>query len=420
MKILFLNTSDRTGGAAIAASRLRQALIKEGVDVSFLVKEKRSNDGNTFSCINTQLDRIISIFFFIWERVVIFLNNKLKRASLFKVSLANTGFDISKHPLVKEADIIHLHWINQGFLSLPSIKKILATGKPVVWTMHDMWICTSICHYSYECTRFNNSCDMCPFLNSTKGNDLSFKTGKKKLFIKESNINLVAVSSWLQSQSEHSFITKGLSCRIIPNVLDNTLFIPSNKLLERKALNFPPDKHIILMGAAKLDDPIKGINYLIDALTILSTNNKKDYLLLLFGMIKGNQSFIDQIPISHMHLGLLNSNQQIAHLYQAADVVVVPSLYETFGQTIIEAMACGCPAVSFNNSGQTDIIDHQVNGYLAEYKSAEDLANGIEWVLNHPNRKELSDACVKKVESCYSESVVARQYIELYNNLLKK
>lgn len=83
-------------------------------------------------------------------------------------------------------------------------------------------------------------------------------------------------------------------------------------------------------------------------------------------------------------------------------------------------MACGCPAVSFDNSGQTDIIDHQVNGYLAEYKNAKDLANGIEWALNHPNRKELSDACVTKVQTHYAESVVAHQYIELYNSLLKK
>ena len=107
-------------------------------------------------------------------------------------------------------------------------------------------------------------------------------------------------------------------------------------------------------------------------------------------------------------------------MYSAADVTVVPSFYETFGQTIIEAMACGCPAVSFNNSGQIDIIDHKLNGYLANYKDVNDLANGIRWVLEHEDRLALSDACVKKVQENYAEEVVANRYIKLYRQILSK
>lgn len=171
------------------------------------------------------------------------------------------------------------------------------------------------------------------------------------------------------------------------------------------------------MGAVRLDDPIKGFEFLKDALNILSCA-RNDILLVLFGAIKNDKPFFDHLDVPCLSLGHLSDNNQIAELYSAADVTVVPSFYETFGQTIIEAMACGCPAVSFNNSGQTDIIDHKKNGYVANYKDASDLANGIRWVLEHEDQQALSDACVKKVQENYTEEVVAKQYMALYKHLL--
>lgn len=422
MKILFLNTSDKNGGAAIAANRLMQALMKEGAEVNLLVKEKTDlTDKQTIACVNSNFSKLYSFFLFFWERLIIFLNNKLNRSLLFKVSIANKGFDITNHPLVKDADIIHLHWINQGFLSLKTIKKLSETGKPLVWTMHDMWPLTSICHYAYDCGRFTQYCGKCPFLKSTKEKDLSYNIWRKKRFIKKTNIQLVAVSSWLQNLAKKSALTQELSCDVIPNVLDNKIFCPGkDKPALRSILNLPMNIHIILMGAAKLNDPIKGINFLVEAMTLLSEEVRKNSLLVLFGAMKELPTCFDSLPIPYLHLGLINDNRSIAQLYQTADVVVVPSLYETFGQTLIEAMACGCPVVSFNNSGQTDIIDHKKNGYLAEYKNTEDLAKGIEWVLKHPDSTQLSKACVAKVNTHYAEPVVARQYIDLYNNLLKR
>ena len=154
MKILILNTSERTGGAAVAAGRLEKALLRAGISVSKIVRK------------DTKLNRLR----FYWERLIIFLCNGLSRKKLFMVSIANTGEDISSNPLVKEADIIHLHWINQGFLSLNNIKKIVELNKPIVWTMHDMWPCTGICHHAWDCNNFMDECAKCPFLNSSKSN----------------------------------------------------------------------------------------------------------------------------------------------------------------------------------------------------------------------------------------------------------
>ena len=419
MKIVILNTAERTGGAAVAANRLMKALLKSGVEVTMLVRDRKTNDEHVVALNDSSWKRRLNLFRFIWERLIIFLCNKLSRKQLFQVSIANTGTDLSKHPVIQEADIIHLHWINQGFLSLTDIQRLIQTGKPIVWTLHDMWPCTAICHHALGCERFKTECKYCSFLSSHHENDIANRVFRAKQFLNESHIHLVAVSSWLQHHAKESALTCKLKADVIPNVIDTVLFHPSDKIEARKSLSLPLDKKIILMGAACIDNPIKGFPYLIEALSLL---NKRDqghlYHLVLFGNIKGDRSFLAELPITYTWMGLLNDSTTIATLYAAADVTVVSSLYETFGQTIIEGMACGCPAVSFNNSGQTDIISHQQNGYLARYKDTEDLANGIEWVLTHNRNNELSEACLQKVNTCYSESVIAEKYKNLYKQLI--
>jgi glycosyltransferase involved in cell wall biosynthesis len=417
MKIVIINTSERTGGAAIAANRLMKALIDSGVEAKSLVLKKQSDDTNVISIQTSVFKKYYSQFNFLWERLVIFICNRFSRKNLFKVSIANTGFDISGHPLVKEADIIHIHWINQGFLSLDNIKKLVETGKPVVWTMHDMWPCTGICHHAWQCENFKETCGQCPFLKSNKKKDLSCRVFRKKLFISQSTIHLVAVSSWLKNKAEESPATKALNISVIPNVIDTNIFSPMDKQQMRNKYLFPSSKKIILIGAARIDDPIKGFEYLQQALLLL--NEKRDDLfLLLIGEIKGGGSFLSKIPIEYLSTGLISDTAMIAQLYATADVTVVPSYYETFGQTLIESMSCGCPVVSFNNSGQTDIIDHKINGYLVDYKNAVDLAGGIEWVIDHPESGKLAESCRKKVLGKYAEPIVAEKYIELYRKLL--
>lgn len=415
MKVVLLNTSERTGGAAVAANRLLHALQKAGVDASMLVRDKRTDDATVFS-VNTSFGRRkLNFLRFAWERLVIFLHNKLDRKDLFRVSLADTGTDLSRHKLVQEADVIHLHWINHGFLSLDDIRALTRLGKPVVWTLHDMWPCTAICHYSCGCERYTEACGACPFLHSDWAKDLSYRVFRKKRFLASSPIHLVTVSSWLKEIARRSALTGDLPVTVIPNVLDTAVFHPADREEARKELDLPLDKKIILMGAARLDDPIKGFEYLQQALDLLK--GRTDILLVLFGGIKGGDAFLAQLPVACRWMGLLSDPHRIARLYAAADVTVVPSHYETFGQTLIESMACGCPVVSFDNSGQTDIIDHKVNGYLARYPDPADLARGIEWVWAHTADLHLAEAGIRKVQAEYTEAVVARKYLNLYNRL---
>ena len=154
MRVLIINTSERIGGAAIAANRLMESLNDAGIDTGMLVLHKTSHSDKVHTVGKSWQRK----FTFIWERLIIWANNLFSRKNLFRVSIANTGFDVTRLPVFKEADIIHLHWINQGMLSLHNIQQVITSGKPVVWTMHDMWECTSICHYSYSCESFKNEC----------------------------------------------------------------------------------------------------------------------------------------------------------------------------------------------------------------------------------------------------------------------
>lgn len=155
MRVLIINTSEKTGGAAIAARRLMESLHTAGTDVKMLVLHKESQSKQVIPVGKDWQKKCT----FLWERLVIWTNNLFSRKNLFTVSIANTGFNVTKLPAFREADIIHLHWINQGMLSLNNIQEIFESGKPVVWTLHDMWECTAICHHAHTCTLFKTNAE---------------------------------------------------------------------------------------------------------------------------------------------------------------------------------------------------------------------------------------------------------------------
>ena len=414
MKVLILNTSERTGGAAVAANRLTEALLNNGVKAKMLVC--KSGQDSSLYVMQTG-SKIQNKWNFYFERVVIWLSNRLDRKNLFKVSIANAGLDVTKTAEFQEADIIHLHWVNQGFLSLKGIRKILKSGKPVVWTMHDMWESTAICHHAYDCRLFENECHDCFYLRSKGPKDLSNRVFHKKQQVLESaeNLTFVAVSNWLADRVRSSALTGRFPVQVIPNAISLSRFIITDRDDARTTLDIS-ERYVLTFGAARIDDPIKGFDYLTEALRLLVDNSRirrEDLRVVLFGGVR-DTSFFQQLPVPYTYLGYIDDEDRLSLIYSASDVTVSSSLYETFGQTLIEAMACGSTPVSFDGSGQTDIIQHQQNGYLAERLSAQSLADGIEWALNAQlTPRELR----RSVSRRYAESVVANRYYELYKSL---
>lgn len=413
MRVLLVNTTEENGGAAIAANRLKAALINHGVQAKFLVAQKKSNNISVVGLT----PKWKYLWHFLWERWGIFVAQGFSKRNLFAIDTASAGTDITRLPEFQEADVIHLHWTNQGFLSLKNIRNILRSGKPIVWTLHDMWAFTGICHYTNDCQNYKSECANCPLLRYAGKKDLANRTFRKKQKIyAQDNISFVAVSSWLATQAQSSGLLRNHPFHVIANVLPISRFTLQDKTSSRAASKLPLKPFILLFGAVKIEDARKGLNFLLDALRLLIDSGRlqrEQLHLVLFGGNK-NPEIFQQIPVEYTFQGFVNDDK-LATLYAASDVAVIPSRYETFGQTVIEAQACGCPPVTFTGSGQMDIIEHKVNGYLAQEQSAEDLAEGICWALEErPDPAVLRSNVLKN----FSENAIAQKYINVYEQAL--
>lgn len=411
LKVAIICHSDLLGGASIVTYRLMQALREAGVDARMIVFNKYSVD--PLVCEGSRRLRRGVAFF--RERLQIFLRNGFSRKRLFMVSTASTGLPVYNHPWVREADVILLSWINQGLLSQSGIRRLAALGKPIIWTMHDMWNITGICHHARECRGYISSCGSCQFLGGTSPRDLSHKLWKKKQRLyNDIPITFVAVSNWLASCAAKSSLLAGRDLRVIPNA------VPVDSFLTRPSMHLSwlsPDVKYIVMGAARLDDPIKGLPMAINALNYLFDNHPEVAQIstaVFFGSL-ADPDALSQLRFPHIFLNTINDPVILRQVYASASVVLSSSLYETLPGTLIEGLASGAIPVSFGRGGQTDIIDHKVNGYIAEYKDTTDFARGIIWALSQsPDRNALHEDMRRR----FASSSVANRYINLFRELL--
>ena len=416
MRVLIVNTSERTGGAAVAASRLMEALNNNGVKAKMLVRDKET-DRLTVAAVPGQK---WMQFYFLWERFVVWLRLHFNRKHLFEVDIANCGADVTQLPEFQEADVVHLHWINQGMLSLKGIRKILNTGKPVVWTIHDIWPATAICHLTLDCRNFETQCAHCRLLpGSGSTNDLSTQIWKRKQqMLNDRQITFVTCSQWLAGEAQKSALLKGQRVVSIPNPIDTHIYTPKDKQQARQRVGLPTEGRIILFASQRVTNRNKGMGYLLEACRLLAEQypeKKEDITVAILG---GHAEEIEgQLPFRTCPLGYVNDEQRIVDIYNAADVFALPSLSENLPNTIMEAMACGVPSVGFRIGGIPEEIDHQQNGYVADYCSSEDLARGIWWTLYEADHEAVRKACLQKVAHNYSQQSVANRYLEVYESL---
>ena len=415
MRVLIVNTSEKTGGAAVAANRLMDALNNNGVKAKMLVRDKETEDITVVS-----LPRSLRLQWnFLWERWCVFWHLHFSRQHLWEVDMATSGTDITRLREFQEADVIHLSWINQGMLSLKNIRKIIRSGKPVVWTMHDLWPATGICHYARGCNRYASACGNCPLLpNKGSKNDLSAKIfRRKKELYHRGAISFVTCSRWLERQAKGSGLFVGQRITNIPNPIDTHVFCPQDQAEARLRAGLPADKHIILFVSQRVTDERKGMRYFIEAIDRLVARYPEMKENTAIAILGGHSEEVN-LTLPSYSLGYVSDEKQIVAIYNSADAFVLPSLEDNLPNTIMESMACGVPGIGFRVGGIPEMIDHQQNGYVANYRDTEDLASGIHWVLEEADRAALKQACLNKVAQKYSQHAVALKYIEIYNEAM--
>lgn len=384
-----------------------------------IVQENSKAQKNIFPTTLSKTKELINFGRFVWERLC-FLPFEASKQLRFAFSLANTGEDISKVSQIKEADIIHLHWFNQGYLSLTDLQKLFNLGKPLVWTMHDMWAFTGGCHYAGDCPNYKKKCGNCYYLKKPHQTDLSYRlhTKKEKLY-KNIPLVLVGCSEWMAEKARESSLFKDFRIESIPNPIDTDLFSKKDKKHAREVLDLPIDKKIILFGAANILDRRKGIDYLLKSIDFFV--KKYPYLAANIHCVVFGKAKSPIFPaIQSTHFSYINSSEQLVNLYSASDVFILPSVEDNLPNTVMESLACSVPVIAFKTGGLPEMVDHLKNGYLAPLYDVSNMAEGIKHILFDADHTLLQANARIKVLENYHPDIIAKKFINLYNDLLKK
>lgn len=375
MKIALLSTNHDLGGAAIVTRRLTDALRDAGHDARMIVARPGDMSSAREAVMAVERHRWLPPF--LAERAELWIKGT-SRKDIFKLSTGRHGAALDRHPFVREADAVMVNWASQGFLSLSSLDRICATGKPVIYTMHDLWPATALCHLPGECSRYADTppCAACPYFKGRRGSLLRQEiAATKKWVFSHPGLRLVAVSEWQRSMASRSSILKGKEISVIPHPFPATLYQPGEKIT-------PEGKRLIVMAAARLDDPVKDLPAAVDALNTFAWEYPAlaaDVEVAFAGAIR-DDSELRRLRLPWRSLGLLTPDR-LRDLYARATIVLSSSKYETMGATLMEGMAAGAIPVSYGDAGQSDIVDDTVNGFLAPRHNPASLAFALSLAL---------------------------------------
>ena len=370
-KILFLNTYQKKGGAARATWNMFNALKHSNINVKHLSlfgEEK----GNNYTYIFKLNGLAYFLSLLIRGMIEFFLRIKFRDKSSIKFSINYTILPGIEHKWIEEADVLFFNWTNDGFFKVEQIIKY-SKIKDVIWFLHDMWPFTGGCHYSMDCKKYSNKCDICPNLGSKKSSE-TLKQIRVKKELKE--ITFIGASDWIISMFSISNLSKQNTISYIPLFYDRKNLRTNNKI--KYTSNY---KKVISFGAVGgPKNQIKGFDYFISALKKIISENDLSLKILIFG---SDQSInIDINGCEIINMGKVKAFEKIVEIYSMSDVYVNSSLAESFGQTTLESLFCNTPVVAFKNTGADSIIEHKKNGFLAEYKNINSLADGILFCLS--------------------------------------
>ena len=404
-----MNTHDLTGGAARAAFRLHKGLQSAGVNATMLVREKSSSEPSVIAQNSSYTGRICALcdgFPLHW-----YPNRQLHNFSSAIVP-ENIISAVNRY----NPDIVHLHWLAEGFVRLESLAKL---NCPIVWTLHDSWPFTGGCHLPGSCNRYQNSCGCCPVLGSSRERDLSRRVWlRKKKAWASLPLTVVAPSRWMADCARKSSLFSECRIEVISNGIDTDFFSPGCQKSEKEKIGFSPSRQLILFGGKNsLLDTNKGFDLLFSALQKLPEEVRRNSDVAIFGDREDFPIAVGSMNIRN--LGVIDDETVLQSLYRAADVFVLPSRQENLPNVILEAMACGTPCAAFDIGGVSDMVAHRETGYLCRPYDVEDLSVGIAYVLRGGKKDECqSQLCHERILQGFAMEKVVYRYLDLYKDLL--
>lgn len=406
MNVLHINTHDIQGGAGRALNRLHTSLQRQGVDSHLLVRTRKT-DQDTVAAIRGQ--------------GIEFAFRGLSRRTGFQDLYFPSTSRLSKHPWVQRADVLNLHNIHGHYFAFTALAH-LSHQRPIVWTLHDMWSFTGHCSYSFDCLRWQTGCGKCPYRKTYPAIPIDTSAllwRAKQSVYRRARLTLVTPSRWLADLTRQSPLLNPFPVHCIPNSVDTDIFRPQDQQTVRSRLNLPIDAFLILFMAESLDDSRKGGDLLLAALQKLARDVPPSHAPHLITFGRGGDAWRSQSPFPVHALGMQNNEKEIAAIYTAANVFVLPTRQDNLPNGLLESLACGTPCISFNTGGIPDAIHHLETGYIARPGSVEDLSAGIQQFMNNPAlAQQIRKQCRQFAEQNYTLAIQAQRYIDLYTSLI--
>lgn len=407
MNILYLNTTFQCGGAEKVTSQIYEGMKARGHQVYEIV---------SYDARNSELPDGVHV---LYNNVPMKILNRLTTRNRDNNSLY---IPYSRHYILQfikkhQIDLIHLHNPHDSFLGIQDIAAI-ADVCPVVWTLHDFWAMTGHCTYPHGCNdRWKSGCNTCQQL----GNYPAIRTDvahsqwlAKRQSFTHTNITYTVPSDWMLTQFQASFL-KDQPCQRIYNSLNTELWKPLDKAVLRQKYRISTDRKVLAFIAADPTKKLKGMDYLLKALSLLP--DPASYLLLIAGQDHPDLHQLNT-DFQIQHWGYLNSQEKLNEFYSLADLLVNPSVYETFGLTNVEAMACGTPVAAFPVCTMPELIE-KASGWLASNVSSESLANMIQLAFSdYDLLHEKAHHSRQTAEQRFSETYMLDQFEQLYQQLI--
>ncbi|MCV9388485.1 glycosyltransferase [Reichenbachiella ulvae] len=397
MKILTVSTRDISGGAALAAYRFHREYADLGLEATMLVGEKKSDDKSVIECRNRSTA----------------IKSKLEHVPLRMINMTDRNISFFTNGVINEIrkenpDVVHLHWFHNAFLS---IEELLEIQKPIIWTMHDMWAFSDARHYVLE--------SEAPEYRSSFIIDKWVWKRKFDVYKKLKNVVFVSPSKWLSTCAGGSILLKDQQVMTIANGVDTKFFVPFEKKELRIKYGLSKDDYIILYVGENINDQRKGFDFFVKALRSISIERDNKIVVAVAG--HPGPTVLDSIEnVRVVYFGKVENQEKMKDIFSLSNLLVLPTMIDNLPNTLVEAFACGCPAISFDVGGVSDIIDDGSNGLLIDPKDYIALGKGVIWMIENASKIDFSENARRKAIEKFDLNQQAKAYLELFNGLLAK
>jgi glycosyltransferase involved in cell wall biosynthesis len=422
MRILHLSDSDGQGGAARSAWRLHRGLTALGQESAMLVRDKTSADSAVFTArleFSSAAKKHLAHLKCVENH---WIKSHRTEISNTWFSVPAAGYDLSRNPHVLAAEVLNLHWVT-GLLSPPALARLQQLGRPVFWTLHDQRPFTGGCHFSAGCRGYEQSCADCPQLSPDSPPLAAAGLRESLHCLNARKLTVVCPSRWLADCAHRSALFSQTRIETIPYGIETQVFQPIPKPEARRQLGLDPGAVCLLFGADNPREKRKGFaelcavfhNALADGWFREAVASGK-IKVLCFG---DSRPQVENFGIPVTSLGRVETDAQLVRIYSAASVFLLPSLEDNLPNTLLEAMACGTPAIGFEIGGVPDLITPQETGLMAPIGDIPRFAELLVTLAqNESALQQMSDHCARLIPSRFTLEIQARRYLELYQPAL--